>query len=831
MVLILHVFEIFTVLDLSGNVYLTDDTIVYHVYGDSHYTIITFDSDKIDGSQFTKSIIQFTSDGQPGEIKFQIKYFGSQYNKNIRFLFYSRVVKGKQSTSFDHTIFNVSDVQDNHEILYFENINLNGNLIDGLGDPVHLDSATNKKYVDIENSKQNIAIFDKANKSYVDGEIAKVHIDTTPLLPRDGSRSMLGDLDVNSKHILKVESLNDHKVDDAYEVIVKDLKSVVNKEYLNNKFLKKDVTGDYDLKQKIIKNCEPYYDGLFDDNSLVSKAFVDAQIAKLPHAVDTTNFLKLDGSRKMTGDLDLNNNRINGCGRLTMNNDTLSPIEMYGSKILNCGGLTMNNDLNSSISMNNNRIYNLPPPTGGQQPVPLTFGDNRYLKRDGSKAMTNNINMDNHNIINLKDPQPSDASYAASVNFVNKTVNDSNTIMDSIIDKKIKESETRNIESIDKENVFEVVMDNDYFKEDDNDIHKVGVKNKDFHSVNKKTYEFKIDYDSDIGYYSTRLSIDLIYLPIGSYTMVYEMYVDDGITIDQINASSGTISVEKINSTINGTNTRSIIHFTKHTIHSGFDDLDIDIKLKNKSDPQTTIYVVVYGVKGYANNVSVNLWDRLYYYDNDSIKYEAPIDMNGKDITGVNKITTKDLDVNDDIDMKNRQIKNIGDGNENADAVNVKQLNELKTNLTNYANTIDNKITTINTQQGYYYFTNQLRHKNTNTVKFPTINKYPYSANNNSQFLRITLDGHYQIIYTDYYKNGVGASSSQFIIHDQTNGNNLFVTNLNRQKDWASTIINAVIPINVDNGFNHVDIKLYVKSSSFLDGVGNSTFFIKYLSN
>ena len=381
------------------------------------------------------------------------------------------------------------------------------------------------------------------------------------------------------------------------------------------------------LKQKIIKNCEPYYDGLFDDNSLVSKAFVDAQIAKLPHAVDTTNFLKLDGSRKMTGDLDLNNNRINGCGRLTMNNDTLSPIEMYGSKILNCGGLTMNNDLNSSISMNNNRIYNLPPPTGGQQPVPLTFGDNRYLKRDGSKAMTNNINMDNHNIINLKDPQPSDASYAASVNFVNKTVNDSNTIMDSIIDKKIKESETRNIESIDKENVFKVVMDNDYFKEDDNDIHKVGVKNKDFHSVNKKTYEFKIDYDSDIGYYSTRLSIDLIYLPIGSYTMVYEMYVDDGITIDQINASSGTISVEKINSTINGTNTRSIIHFTKHTIHSGFDDLDIDIKLKNKSDPQTTIYVVVYGVKGYANNVSVNLWDRFYYYDNNSVKYEVPIDM------------------------------------------------------------------------------------------------------------------------------------------------------------------------------------------------------------
>ena len=80
------------------------------------------------------------------------------------------MIKGKQSTSFNHTIFNVNDVQDNHTILYFENLNLNGNLIDGLGDPVHLDSATNKKYVDTANSMQDTAIADKASKSYVDGK-------------------------------------------------------------------------------------------------------------------------------------------------------------------------------------------------------------------------------------------------------------------------------------------------------------------------------------------------------------------------------------------------------------------------------------------------------------------------------------------------------------------------------------------------------------------------------------------------------------------------------------------------------------------------------------
>ena len=94
---------------------------------------------------------------------------------------------------------------------------------------------------------------------------------------------------------------------------------------------------------------------------------------------------------------------------------------------------------------------------------------------------------------------------------------------------KIKESEEKSIQAVNQENVFKKVMEDDEFKEDDDDIHKVGVQNKDFHSVNKQTYEFNIDYDSDLTYYSTRLSIDLIYLPIDSYTMVYEMYIVLGL--------------------------------------------------------------------------------------------------------------------------------------------------------------------------------------------------------------------------------------------------------------------------------------------------------------
>ena len=840
------IFEIFVIGPNNG--FLVDDTIIYHVYGDSHYSINTFNSNKING-QYTRSIIQFTTDGEAGAddgIKFQIKYFGSQYNKNIKFLFYSRVIKGSQSTSFNHTIFNVSDVDDNHEILYFENLNLNGNLINGLGNPVDNNDATNKTYVDIKNAQQDIAIADKASKSYVDNQIANVQIDTTPLLPRDGSRSMTGDLDIDEHHILSVKNLTDHKVDDAYSDIVKDLKSVVNKEYLNQNFLK--IKGNYfDLNQKVIKNSAPHDDGSYDNNTLVSKAFVDAEIAKLPKP--DTDVLKLDGSKAMTGNLDMGMKNILNVDTLndyTNNSEKDRDLKsVVNKRYLNTHFLKIMGKGDNDFNLGGQIIKNCEPYYDGLfddnslvskafvdaeiKKIPSSTTD--VLKTDGSKAMAGDINMANNSIINLKEPGASDSNYAASVKFVNTIVKNSESSMINFINNKIKKSEEESIEVVQQENVFKKVMNDDEFKEDDSDIHKVGVRNKNFHLVNKKTYEFNIDYDSSLGYYSTRLSIDLIYLPVGSYTMVYEMYIDNGITVDEIDSTSGTLVVGKINSKINGTKTRSIINFTKYTISPGFDDLDIDIKLKGKTDPQTTINVVVYGVKGQVNNVSVNLWDRFYYYDNASIKFELPVDMNQKDITGVNKITTADLDVNSQIDMKGNKIIGVGDGTSNNDAVNKIQLDAKVATVNNKITKIRNDINTILnslTKLKYYYFTDQLKHKHANTVKFPTINSHPFSAVNNSEFLKIELDGHYQIIYSDFLEY-----DARFIIHDDTNGNDLFVTNLYGSRSWTPITINTVIPITVDNGFNYARIKIYLQKrgpqDAYLHGAENSTFYIKYL--
>ena len=307
------------------------------------------------------------------------------------------------------------------------------------------------------------------------------------------------------------------------------------------------------------------------------------------------------------------------------------------------------------------------------------------LNRKNPDPMENNIDMANHSIINLKDPQPSDASYAASVNFVNNIVNGSNVIINGIIDKKIQESEERSIQAVQQENVFEKVMVEDLFILDDDDIYKVAVVDKDFHKVNQQTYQFKIDYDSDIGYYSTRLSVNVVYLPIGYYTIVFEMYFSNKIDRDKItiNASSGTLSVSKINTKVSDNHTRSVINFYKAIIYPSDDELDIDIALKSKAgqsyEADTQIYVVVYGVAGTQNDVDVRLWDRYFYIDDNKIHFEAPVDMVNKNIENVN-----DLSINNELNMNNRRIKNVGDGNDDGDAVNVKQLNGLETNVMNY---------------------------------------------------------------------------------------------------------------------------------------------------
>ena len=120
--------------------------------------------------------------------------------------------------------------------------------------------------------------------------------------------------------------LPDYKVNDAYETRVKDLLSAVNKEHLNERFLKKDDDLNYfDLKGTNIKNSELYYDGLYGDDDLVSKKHVDELNGKQDIAVnDKLSKEANKGSDRMDADLDINNKKIVNVGYTTWNQESIT---------------------------------------------------------------------------------------------------------------------------------------------------------------------------------------------------------------------------------------------------------------------------------------------------------------------------------------------------------------------------------------------------------------------------------------------------------------------------------------------------------------------------
>ena len=635
------------------------------------FTVITFSHDWESGSggntPHSKAYIQFSSDGQPGEIKFQIRYYGRSYNNlSLDLLFYSRVLRGKHNNTFDHQLFDVKESEYDNEFLFFEDIKMNDNRIYGLPEPTGPQQPATKKYVD-----DNALLLSGGN--------------------------MTGNIVMQGNRIYSLP-------------IPTGLQQPATKEYTEKYFLRRtgNETTDYNAdSKKLVNLSDPT-----NDNDAANKGYVFQQVGN----VDLTAYLKRDGTQSMTGNLQMGDHTITGI-RSSSGDD--AALTNGGAKSLYLP-LSDNKGMQGILNMSNNaiRYLKMPPndPSSGNPPddCALNFkyfhsqrGDllrqinevgSKALSIDGSDPMGGNLDMNGNNIIRLKDPLPSTSQYAASVNFVNKTISDSNANLSKIIDRKITEAEKFNIKSSTQNNAFLFVMEDDLFREDDNDITKVGEVDKDFYQIEKATYEFTIKYDTSIKYYSTRLSTDLISLPLGEYTLVFEMYYSGKTDKNQVtvNATSGSLTVSRTNTNTFGDHSRSIINFHKYIFSGGYEDLDIDIALKNKAgesyDPNTTIYVIVYGVTGHQNEVSTLVWDSAFALENKALKLKANIDMNEHDIINVDNLSFKST-----LDMGGKEIKNVGDGIENGDAANIKQLNEYEDNLVNY---ISRKITEVDKNLG-----------------------------------------------------------------------------------------------------------------------------------
>ena len=154
------------------------------------------------------------------------------------------------------------------------------------------------------------------------------------------------------------------------------------------------------------------------------------------------------------------------------------------------------------------------------------------------------------------------------------------------------------------------------------DILSGGFVDKNLHNSVKFTAKFILTFDGAAGYYSSRLGVNMHPIPVGEYTLVCEMLWDSK-KIDKDNvgitatSSIETVSRQRTNKFDN--HVRSIIHFHKWNNPSPPNDLQLDIHMKNKLsqayDARLPIFIVIYGSKGYHNDIPTSVWDRAYFIE------------------------------------------------------------------------------------------------------------------------------------------------------------------------------------------------------------------------
>ena len=109
------------------------------------------------------------------------------------------------------------------------------------------------------------------------------------------------------------------------------------------------------MRGDVIRNCEPYYDGLLGDNDLVSKAFVEDEIGKSQKP--ETDVLKLNGSRAMSGNLNIDDHAILRVKSSTADNSVITVGGAKATYLPLNGDRAMQGDLN----MGGQPIINMKP--------------------------------------------------------------------------------------------------------------------------------------------------------------------------------------------------------------------------------------------------------------------------------------------------------------------------------------------------------------------------------------------------------------------------------------------------------------------------------------
>ena len=236
----------------------------------------------------------------------------------------------------------------------------------------------------ILNLKHPVDADEPATKQYSDSRF----------LDRNGSRTMIGDLSMNNNKIIKLGTPTAN--DDA-----------ATKKYVDDN----NSSGSPKTSQLIVDSNIDMKDRYRITNLVAPQ---DSKDPATKYYVDNT-FLDRDGSYPMKGNLNMNNNRIINLPAPTGSNQP-TPLAFTDLKYLHVAGT---NKMTNNLNMDNKKIINLRPPTASTDAATKKYVDDKtssggssgsrldlsnYLKKDGSVAMTGNLNLGNKKIVGLASP-------------------------------------------------------------------------------------------------------------------------------------------------------------------------------------------------------------------------------------------------------------------------------------------------------------------------------------------------------------------------------------------------------------------------------------------
>ena len=386
---------------------------------------------------------------------------------------------------------------------------------------------------------------------------------------------------------------------------------------------------------------------------------------------ELANYLKKDGSTPMTGNLDLNNNRIfhlpapDGPRQPT-------PLAFTGFKYLLVAGT---NKMLNNLNMDNKTINNLRPPTAPTDAATKKYVDDNtaasdlsdYLEKDGTVAMTGDLNLNNDKIKNLGDPTQDNE--AVTKDYVDKLVHHT-AVQPSHYNNQfayLMSSAAQWTDEIDTGTSFFVTR-----------IGDLSPSKSNFHNYNHKVIFITINKNSQGGY-KYKMGINFYRLTANAeYTLCleilntgYQLWHKSQITVDKgtsTGLSIGNVSVRKLSHRYSDSKRqtqfmyyhRVVVNFRKLSSGNKFflhilvnipqDGTDLAVYPRQFSG----VYMITYGIVGTVSNIDP---DKVY-------DYHTAFDIHPTEVA-----------YNVDINANQNVIKNIKiDANDNTSVATIGQI-------------------------------------------------------------------------------------------------------------------------------------------------------------